>query len=153
MIERSRSNPYEIGIAVSLLFLSVYGLLVTPASASLDRGMTEPMRMSYAILGVLGSTTTLVGLRLKDAHLGLIVEAVGQLFVGGGAATFVVVLCAVTSFEQSGLVTGTGAAISLSALFRVWQILRDVRRWQAIIAAAAGLQQTFDELGGMADDA
>ncbi len=147
MIERSRHNPYEIGLAIALLALSFYGILFTPASTSLDRGMSEGMRLAYGVIGILGAAGTLIGIRIKDEHLGLVVEAFGQLFMCGGATTFVVTLCAVSTFSSSGLVTVTAASIAASAACRVVQILRDVRRWSALISAAAKVQAVMEPEG------
>lgn len=129
MIERSRHNPYEISIAIALFALSMYGLFLTPASASLDAGLNLIQRLAYSALGLVGAGVTLWGLRCKNRHKGMLVERAGQLMLGFGAAAFVAVLCAVSSFEESGIVTGTGLAITVAALWRAWQIRGDLRTW------------------------
>jgi hypothetical protein len=129
MVERSRKNPYEISIAIALAALSLYGIFLTPASASLDAGLSVGQRFLYSALGLLGSGITLLGLRCKHPHTGLLVERAGQFMMGFGAAAFVAVLCKVSTFDQSGLVTGSGAAIAVAAFWRFHQINVDLRTW------------------------
>lgn len=136
MVERSRHNPYEISIAIALTALSLYGILLTPASSSLDAGLSVGQRFAYSSLGLVGSVTTLAGLGFRNTHTGLLIERAGQFMMAFGAGAFVVVLCMVTSFDESGLVTATGSAIGIAAAWRFRQITRDLRTWQERIQSA-----------------
>jgi len=142
-IERSRNNPYEWALCIALLILSLYGAAYSPPSSSLDEGLTRLMRYAYSFIGIFGGLATIIGLRLKDAHLGLLVEQVGQLAVSGGALTFAIVLCRVSTFNQSGLVTMSAFAIFAGAAGRTWQIGRDLRREKRILQTAADIQETL----------
>lgn len=151
-IERSRNNPYEWALCIALLVLSVYGAAYEPPSSSLDRGLTDPMRYAYSFIGVFGGIATTLGLRLRDAHLGLLIEQAGQLAVCGGAATFVIVLCRVSTFNQSGLVTMTGLAIAFGAAGRTWQIGRDLKRERYLLQTAVDINNTLHRLKGKAHE-
>jgi hypothetical protein len=60
-------------------------------------------------------------------HHGLAVERAGQVLLMTGAAVYVIVLCQVSTFARSGLVTTVAAAIALGSAWRIWQITKDVR--------------------------
>lgn len=147
MVERSRHNPYEISIAIAFATLSLYGIFLTPASASLDAGLDVLQRFAYSAVGLAGSAITLWGLRCHNRHKGLLVERAGQFMMGFGAAAFVAVLCMVSNFAESGLVTCTAAAISCAAFWRFRQINGDLRTWHArAVTTTAIVEQALAEV-------
>lgn len=151
-IERSRNNPYEWTFCVGLLFLSLYGMVYEPPSTSLDEGLPPWMRLTYSLIGLAGALFTITGLRIRDAHAGLLLERIGQLAVSGGALVYAIVLCSVSTFTRSGLITVTAFAIFLGALIRVGQITRDLRREDRLLDVHLGIQDALERLSGRDED-
>lgn len=131
-VVRSGRNPHSVSLALGLTAISLYGLFFEPASVSIDAGLDGAQRLAFSILTVLGALITIAGIFWPTLLVGLLVERIGQLLLSTGAAVYVVVLCSVSTFERSGLITTIGCAIAVGSMWRVVQITRDlkpVRTW------------------------
>lgn len=134
---RSGRNAHEVSLTVGLLLIALYGLLYAPPSASIDAGLTVAQRVMWGVQGVVGTSVTLIGLywlpltrrhTTTAAITSLYIERAGQFLVGIGAATYVVVLCKVSTFQASGLVTVISCAIVAASVGRFTQITRGLKR-------------------------
>jgi hypothetical membrane protein len=127
VVVRSGRNPHSVCLSLGLVLVSLYGMLFSTPSVSLDSGLTVGQRVMFAICSVLGSTLILVGIYRKHLRSGLEIERAGQVLMATGSAVYVVVLCKVSSFDRSGLVTVIGLAICIGSIWRCIQIRRDLR--------------------------
>lgn len=134
---RSGRHPLVVCLAGGLLVTSLYGILGISTSASIDKGLDYWQRVAWAVQGIFGSGTLLAGLHWMqltknysetNAIRALLIERAGQLGVAFGSVTFVIVLCSVSSFADSGLVTTLATSICLGSLWRAWQITKGMRR-------------------------
>lgn len=127
VVVRSGRNPHSVCLGIGLVAVSAYGVLFSTPSASLDSGLTYPQRIMFATCSVLGAALILVGIYRKQLRPGLQIERAGQVLMATGAATYVVVLHRVSSFDRSGLVITIGAAIFAGSVWRCFQIRKDLR--------------------------
>jgi hypothetical protein len=127
VVVRSGRNPHSVCLSLGLVLVSLYGMLFSTPSVSLDSGLSVPQRVMFAICTVLGSTLILAGIYRKQLRSGLEIERAGQVLLATGSATYVAVLCTVSTFDRSGLVTTIGLAMCIGSLWRCGQITRDLR--------------------------
>jgi hypothetical membrane protein len=127
VIVRSGRNPHSVCLSLGLVLVSLYGMLFSTPSVSLDSGLDFGQRIMFAICSVTGSALILVGIYRKHLRSGLEIERGGQVLMATGSSVYVVVLCAVSSFSRSGLVTTIGVAICAGSVWRCIQITRDLR--------------------------
>lgn len=127
VVVRSGRNPHSVCLSIGLVLVAIYGMMFSTPSVSLDSGLTLPQRLMFAACSVIGCILILVGIYRKRLRSGLEIERAGQVLLATGAATYVVVLCAVSTFDRSGLVTTLGCAICAGSLWRVGQITIDLR--------------------------
>lgn len=133
---RSGRNPHEVSLAVALLLVALYSLFREPPSTAIDAGMSDLQRYAWGAQELLGSSLTLLGLYLRPAYVGLLIERVGQLLLGTGAFTYAVVLLDVSTFSSGGLVLMVSLSIGIACLWRVWQVTRDAEKWRRAFAQA-----------------
>lgn len=127
IVVRSGRNPHAVCLALALVAISVYGLLFTPASVSVDTGLQPAQRVMFGALSVFGSALIVAGIYLRSIRTGLQVERAGQLLLAITSGVYVYALCQVSTFERSGLVTAIGCAIAIGSVWRIAQIRRDVK--------------------------
>lgn len=138
---RSGRNPYEVCLSIGLALISLYGLLWGAPSVSLDNGLTQGERVVWGMQGLAGAIVTLAGIYWRPMLTGLYIERAGQLLLGFGAVTYVVVLCGVSTFARSGLVVTIASAIAVASVWRFLQITAALWRWRK----ANQLEQSGDE--------
>ena len=127
VVVRSGRNPHSVCLGIGLVLVAIYGLLFSTPSASVDSGLDLPQRLAFGACSVVGSALILIGIYRKHLRSGLEIERAGQVLLATGAATYVIVLCAVSTFDRSGLVTTLGCAICAGSLWRCAQITKDLR--------------------------
>lgn len=127
IVVRSGRSPHSVSLAVALVVVALYGLLFSTPSVSIDSGLTVLQRGLFAACTVIGAGLTLAGIYWRSLPRGLMIERAGQVLLATGAATYVVVLCTVSTFDRSGLVTTVACGIGIGSAWRIGQIGRDLR--------------------------
>lgn len=134
MVVHSGRNPHTVSLALGLVAISVYGIVFSTPSVSLDSGLTHWQRIGFGVLSVLGAALILWGIYRRDLLHGLLIERIGQITLAIAGLVYVIVLCTVSSFERSGLVTTIGCAITIGSTWRALRIHRRdlpyVRAWR-----------------------
>lgn len=127
IVVRSGRHPTAVSLAIGLVLVSFYGILFSTPSVSIDSGLTVYQRAMFGACSVLGAGHILAGIFWRELRHGLAIERAGQVLLATGSATYVIVLCNVSTFERSGLVTVVAAAIGVGALGRIIDITKDLR--------------------------
>lgn len=128
IVIRSGRHPYVVSLAVGLVIAHLYGLVVAPASVSVDAALEPTTRTLFGVCSASGAALILSGIYWRrDLLTGLLVERIGHILLGTGSAAYVAVLCTISTFNRSGLITIIGCAISVGAAARIVQITRDAR--------------------------
>ena len=134
MVVHSGRNPHTISLSLGLVAIGVYGLAFSTPSVSLDSGLTHWQRLGFGFLSVLGAALVLWGVYHRDLLHGLLIERAGQITLAIAGLVYVIVLCTVSTFERSGLVTTIGVAIAVGSSWRALRIHRRdlpyVRAWR-----------------------
>lgn len=127
IVVRSGRNPHSVSLAVGLVLVSLYGIFFSTPSVSIDSGLQVYQRTAFGGCSIVGASLILLGIFRKDLRHGLGTERIGQVLLMTGATTYVIVLCHVSTFARSGLVTVVASAIGIGCLWRMWQITSDLR--------------------------
>lgn len=127
IVVRSGRNPHSVSLAIGLVLVSLYGIFFSTPSVSIDSGLEVYQRVMFGACSVVGAVMVLFGIFWRDLRHGLETERAGQLLLATGATTYVIVLCQVSTFARSGLVTVVAAAIGIGCLWRIYDITRDLR--------------------------
>lgn len=135
LIIRDGRHPLAILLLIAAVVSGAMGLLLPPSPRSvIDQLVPEPWNSAYYTLLGLSGLVTLIGVWLPDIRDRLMVEQIGLWFLSG---VLLVYPLAIYVFFPGTL--GLGGVISClfgaGALWRVVEIIREMRQWRRAVTS------------------
>ena len=129
-------HPFEVLVMIAALTVGIALIAVDQPPKSVAAAMPEGLQVAWQIGLILAGMIGLAGITwLGRLGTSLAIEVVGIIILGAATSMYGLALYAVSGVQA----IAAGAfvsAIAVASWWRVWQIIRDLRRIARAVAAA-----------------